>query len=481
MQVTQTLADGLKREFKVVVPAAEIASRADAQLEDMKDKVRVNGFRPGKVPVAHLRRLYGRSVTADIVNNFVGEANRKIVDDNQIKLAMEPKLDFGADEGVTKVLEGKADLAWTVAVEVLPTFEVGDISGIKIEKPVADVEDSEIQVRLEDLARRNVAYTDKNANASAEKLDRVVVDFVGKINGEAFEGGTGDDISVDLGSNTFIPGFEDQLIGVMAGQEKIIDVKFPTNYMSDALAGKEATFDVKVKSVKQPGELVIDDELAKSVGLESLDKLKEAIKSSIENEYASVSRAKVKRQLLDALDGKYSFDLPPTLFQQEYDNVWGQVEREMAQTGRTFEDEKTTEEAAKEDYRKIAARRVRLGLVLAEIGESNKVQVTEEEASRAIIERARQFPGQERQIWEFYTKNPQAVAELRAPIFEDKVVDHILSLAEVTEKKVSKEELYKEDEDENEAAPGAEEKPTEEKPTEEKPAKAKSPKAKAAK
>lgn len=475
MQVTQTLADGLKREFKVVVPAADIASRADAQLEDMKGKVRVNGFRPGKVPVAHLRRLYGRSVTADVVNNFVGEANRKIVDENQIKLAMEPKLDFGADdEGVTQVLDGKADLAWTVAVEVLPTFEVGDINGIKIVKPVAEVADEEVQSRLEDLARRNVTYADKKAKSKAENLDRVIVDFVGKIDGVEFEGGKGEDISVDLGSKTFIPGFEDQLIGVIAGQEKTIEVKFPSNYASDLLAGKDATFDVKVKAVQAPGELVIDDELAKSIGLESLDKLKEVIKTSIEGEYNAASRSKVKRQLLDALDAKYSFDLPPTLFQQEFDNVWLQVEREMQQTGRTFEEENTTEEAAKEDYRKIAARRVRLGLVLAEIGESNKIQVTDEEATRAVIERARQFPGQERQIWEFYTKNPQAIAELRAPIFEDKVVDYILSLADVTENKVSKEELFKEDDEQ--AAPAA----AEDKPAKPKKAKAAKPSAETA-
>jgi trigger factor len=448
MQVTQTLADGLKREFKVVVPAAEIASRTDAQLEEMKGKVRVNGFRPGKVPVAHLRRLYGRSVVADLVNDYVGEANRKIVDDNQIKLAMEPKLDFGGgDEGVAQVLDGKGDLAWTVAVEVLPSFEVGDVSGIKIERPVAEVTEAEIQERLEGLARRNVTYTDREEGAKAEKFDRVVIDFTGKIGGEPFEGGTGADISVDIGSNTFIPGFEDQLVGVVAGEEKTIEVQFPVNYLSETLAGKDAVFDVKVKAVQTPSELVIDDELAKSVGLESLDSLKEAIKTSIEREYASVSRSKVKRQLLDALDLKYSFDLPPTLFQQEFDNVWQQVEREMQQTGRTFEDEKTTEEAAKEEYRRIAARRVRLGLVLAEIGESNKIAVSDEETTRAIVERARQFPGQERQIWEFYTKNQGAVAELRAPIFEDKVIDHILTFAEVADKPVSKEELFKEEEE----------------------------------
>ncbi|MDQ0393113.1 trigger factor [Labrys monachus] len=449
MQVTQTLADGLKREFKVVVPAAEIASRADAQLEDMRGKVRVNGFRPGKVPVAHLRRLYGRSVVADVVNDYVGEANRKIVDENQIKLAMEPKLDFGAgEEGVAQVLEGKADLAWTVAVEVLPTFEVGDVSGIKIERPVVEVTDADIQERLENLARRNVSYTDKEAGAKAEKFDRVIVDFTGKIDGEPFEGGTGTDISVDIGSNTFIPGFEDQLIGVAAGEEKTVEVKFPVNYLSETLAGKDAVFDVSVKAVQAPSELVADDELAKSVGLESLDKLKEVIKGTVEREYANVARSKVKRQLLDALDAKYTFDLPPTLFQQEFDNVWQQVEREMQQTGRTFEDEKTTEEEAREEYRKIAARRVRLGLVLAEIGESNKIVVSDDETTRAMVERARQFPGQERQVWEFYTKNQGAIAELRAPIFEDKVVDHILSLAEVTDKPVSKEELFKEEDEE---------------------------------
>jgi len=452
MQVTQTLAEGLKREFKIVVPAADIASRADIQLTEMKDKVRINGFRPGKVPVAHLRRLYGRSVMADIVNNIVGEANKKIVDENHIKLAMEPKLDFeGGDAGVTSVLDGKADFAWTVSVEVLPSFEVGDVSGIKIEKPVAKVDDAEIQQRLEALARRNLSYTDKPEGAEAAEKDRVVIDFVGKIDGEPFEGGNGTDISVDLGSGSFIPGFEEKLIGAKAGEEKTIEASFPSNYLSDKLAGKTATFDVTVKAVQQPGDLVIDDALAKSVGMDSLDKLRSVIGDTIGREFAAASRRKVKRQLLDALDEKFSFDLPPSLLEQEFKNVWGQVEQDMKRSGRTFEDEQTTEEAAKEDYRKIAARRVRLGLVLAEIGEANKIQVGEEEVTRAVVERARQFPGQEQQIWEFYRKNPQAVAELRAPIFEDKVVDYLLELADITEKPVSKDDLLKDDESEAES------------------------------
>jgi trigger factor len=455
MQVTQTLAEGLKREFKVVVPAADLASRANQQLEDMKDKVRINGFRPGKVPVAHLKRLYGRSVMADIVNSMVGEANKKIVDDNHIKLAMEPKLDFeGGDEGVKSVLEGSADFAWTVSVEVLPSFEIGDVSGIAIDKPVASVEDAEVQARLDDLARRNVSYTDKAAGAKAAKNDRVVVDFVGKMDGEPFEGGAGTDISVDLGSNSFIPGFEDQLIGAEAGEEKTIDVTFPGNYLAQNLAGKQATFDVTVKAVQEPGELKVDDELAKSVGLETLDKHKEAIKSSIERDYSAASRRKVKRQLLDALDEKFSFELPPTLVEQEFTNVWRQVEQDMKASNRSFADEDTTEEAAKEEYRKIAARRVRLGLVLAEIGEKNNIQVSEEEVTRAVVERARQFPGQEQQVWEFYRKTPAALAELRAPIFEDKVVDYLLELATVTERTVSKDDLLK-DEEADEAAASA--------------------------
>jgi trigger factor len=450
MQVTQIRAEGLKREFKIVVPAADLAARAETQLTEMKDRVRINGFRPGKVPLAHVRRLYGRSVMADIVNNMVGEANKKIIDDNAIKLAMEPKLDFeGGDDGVKSVIEGNADFAWTVSVEVVPSFEVGDLSDIAIERPKAEVPDADIQLALENLARRNVAYAEKAGKSpKAEKFDRVTVDFVGTIGGEPFEGGEGTDIVVDIGSNTFIPGFEDQLIGTKAGEEKTVDVTFPGNYLNSQLAGQKASFAVKVKKIEAAGELTIDDELAKSVGLEDLEKLKEAMRGNFARELDVVSRRKVKRQLLDALDTRYGFELPPTLVEQEFDSVWRQVRADMEAANRTFEDEKTTEEDAKAEYHRIAERRVRLGLVLAEIGEQAKVQVTDDEVTRAVVERARQFPGQEQQVWEFYRKNPGAIAQLRAPIFEDKVVDHILGIVKVTETVVSKDDLLKEDEDE---------------------------------
>jgi trigger factor len=275
----------------------------------------------------------------------------------------------------------------------------------------------------------------------------VVIDFVGKIDGVPFDGGTGTDIPVDIGSGSFIPGFEDQLIGVKNGDALVITASFPDNYSAPHLAGKAATFDTTVKAVEEPGEVKIDDEFAKGFGLEDLAKLKDAIKASILNEWQSVARRKLKKQLLDALDTQYSFDLPPTLVEQEFKGIWSNVEQEMQASGKSFADEDTTEDDARADYRKIAERRVRLGLVLAEIGEQAKVQITDDELTQGVIERARQFPGQEKMVWDFYRKNPQAMAEIRAPIFEEKVIDHILASAKVTDKAVSKDELFKEEDD----------------------------------
>jgi trigger factor len=283
--------------------------------------------------------------------------------------------------------------------------------------------------------------------------DRVVVDFVGRIDGTEFEGGNGQDIRVELGSNTFIPGFEDQLVGLKAGDTKLVKVTFPANYMAAHLAGKDAEFDVTVKEVEAPGELKIDDEMAKGFGMESLDKLKEAISDAIKRDFDTQSRRKVKKDLLDALDAKYSFELPPTLVEQEFTAVWSQVMGDMKSNNRTFEDEETTEDEAKAEYRKIAERRVRLGLVLAQIGEKSDIKISDDEVTQALIERVRQYPGQERQVWEFYQKNPQALAEIRAPLFEEKVVDQILSQVKVNEETVSKDALFS-DEDEEKSGKG---------------------------
>jgi trigger factor len=452
MQVTETLSQGLKREFKVVLPATELEERLNSELSTLKDRVQIKGFRPGKVPVGHLRRVYGRSVMADVLQNAINEANRKIVEDNNLKLAHEPQIQFPeSQEEVEKAMEAKGDLAFTVALEVLPVFDLADLSDVKVTKPVAEVTDAEITESLERMAKQNRSFETKEG--AAVDGDRVVVNFVGRIDGAEFEGGKGEDIRVELGSNTFIPGFEGQLVGLKAGDTKLVKVTFPVNYMADQLAGKDAEFDVTVQEVEAPGELKIDDEMAKGFGMESLDKLKDAIRDAIKRDFDAQSRRKVKKDLLDSLDAKYSFELPPTLVEQEFTAVWSQVVGDMKSNNRTFEDEETTEDEAKAEYRKIAERRVRLGLVLAQIGEKSDIKISDDEVTQALIERVRQYPGQERQVWEFYQKNPQALAEIRAPLFEEKVVDQILSQVKVDEETVSKDALFR-DEDEGEEKAG---------------------------
>ncbi|MPR11319.1 trigger factor [Microvirga tunisiensis] len=451
MQVTETLSQGLKREFKVVLPATELEERLNSELSTLKDRVRINGFRPGKVPVGHLRKVYGRSVMADVLQNAVNEANRKIVEDNNLKLAHEPQIQFPeSQEEVEKAMEAKGDLAFTVALEVLPVFELADLSDVTVKKPVADVTDAEITESLERMAKQNRSFEPKEG--AAVDGDRVVVDFVGRIDGTEFEGGKGEDIRVELGSNTFIPGFEDQLLGLKAGDTKLVKVTFPVNYMAAHLAGKNAEFDVTVKEIEAPGELKIDDEMAKGFGMDSLDKLKDAIRDAIKRDFDAQSRRKVKKDLLDSLDAKYSFELPPTLVEQEFAAVWSQVVGDMKSNNRTFEDESTTEDEAKAEYRKIAERRVRLGLVLAQIGEKTDIKISDDEVTQALIERVRQYPGQERQVWEFYQKNPQALAEIRAPLFEEKVVDQILSQVKVDEETVSKDALFSDEDEDGEKA-----------------------------
>jgi trigger factor len=451
MQVTETLSQGLKREFKVVLPATELEERLNSELSTLKDRVRINGFRPGKVPVGHLRKVYGRSVMADVLQNAVNEANRKIVEDNNLKLAHEPQVQFPeSQEEVEKAMEAKGDLAFTVALEVLPVFELADLSDVTVKKPVADVTDAEITESLERMAKQNRSFEPKEG--AAVDGDRVVVDFVGRIDGTEFEGGKGEDIRVELGSNTFIPGFEDQLLGLKAGDTKLVKVTFPVNYMAAHLAGKDAEFDVTVKEIEAPGELKIDDEMAKGFGMDSLDKLKDAIRDAIKRDFDAQSRRKVKKDLLDSLDAKYSFELPPTLVEQEFAAVWSQVVGDMKSNNRTFEDESTTEDEAKAEYRKIAERRVRLGLVLAQIGEKTDIKISDDEVTQALIERVRQYPGQERQVWEFYQKNPQALAEIRAPLFEEKVVDQILSQVKVDEETVSKDALFSDEDEDGEKA-----------------------------
>ena len=453
MQVNETVADGLKREFKVSIPAADIGAKADAQLADLKDKVRLNGFRPGKVPTAHLKKLYGRSVMAETVEKTIQETNSQIFTERGFKLATEPKVTLPTEEkAVEEILSGNADLTYTVAIEVVPAIELADFKSFTVEKPVAEVSDADVDEAIKRIAEQNRDYADKGEGAKAESGDRVTISFKGTIDGTPFEGGTGEGIQVGIGSNTFIPGFEDQLIGITKDETRTLKVPFPKNYGNAELAGKDAEFETTATLIEAPKDKTIDDEFAKSLGLESLDKLKEAARERLSAEYAAASRQKVKRTLLDRLDEAHKFEAPPSLVDEEFNLMWNSIKAEMESAGKTFADEDTTEEAANAEYRKIADRRVRLGLVLSEIGEKNKISVTDDEVSRAVIERARQMPGREKEVWDFYRSNPNALAQLRAPIYEDKVVDFLLELATVNEKKVSREDLYRDDDADKTAA-----------------------------
>jgi trigger factor len=453
MQVTETLSQGLKHEFQINVPASDLDAKADAKLVDLKDKVRLNGFRPGKVPVSHLKKVYGRSVMAETIDQTIRDTNTQIFTERGFRLAAEPKITMPTEEKeVEQILSGKSDLTYTVAIEVVPAIALADFKSFTLEKPVAEVTDTDVAEAIKRIADQSRTYAAKGEGAKAESGDRVTINFKGTIDGVAFDGGTGENIQVVIGAGQFIPGFEEQLVGIAADETRNLKASFPKNYLSEKLAGQPAEFETTATVVEAPQSVEINDEFAKTLGLESLDKLKQAARERLTAEYAGATRQRVKRTLLDRLDESHKFEAPPSLVEQEFSLMWNSVKAEMESNGKTFADENTTEETAKEEYHKIADRRVRLGLVLSEIGEKNKITVTDDEVSRAVIERARQMPGREKEVWDFYRNNANALAQLRAPIYEDKVVDFILELAHVTETKVSREELYKDEEEEKSAA-----------------------------
>ena len=441
MNVTETNTEGLHRELKVVVGADELEQRLSSRLDELKGKAKIKGFRPGHVPKEHLRKVYGRSVMAEVVQQAVAETSREALTQREERPAFQPKVALPEDEGeINQIFEGTADLAYTLTFEVLPKVEVMDLSTLELERPSTPVTEKDIDEAIDRILATNQNYKPKDG--AAEKADRVTIDFVGKLDGEAFEGGTAQDAPITLGAGGFIPGFEDGLMGVKTGDEKAIEATFPDEYPEAKLAGKTVQFEVTVKEVAAPETPTLDDEFAKSLGVESVAQIRETVKTRMEQDRAMASRLKVKRVLLDALNESHTFELPPTLVDNEFQAIWDQVTKDLEQSKKTFEDEGTTEDKAKEDYRDIATRRVRLGLLLSEIGSRNEITVTDEEVNKALIERIRQFPGQERQVYDFYRNTPEALAELRAPIYEDKVVDYILELAKVTDTPVSVEDLY---------------------------------------
>lgn len=448
MQVNEIFNDGLSRELEVTIPVATLNDKLDTYLIDMKSKIRINGFRPGKVPVSHLKRVYGKQAMAEIVNETVSETIRATLEDRAEKPAMQPDIDLD-DTVAEKSISGESDLTFKLNYEILPSFEVADFSEIKLERPVAEVENEEVAEQIKTIAEGSRPFEPREEGAAAETGDQVTIDFVGKVDGETFEGGTGDDVPLVIGSGRFIPGFEDQLIGAKVGDDLVVKVTFPEDYNAVELAGKDAEFDTKIKAIAAPGELKIDDDFAKTLGLDSLDKLTEIVTDQIQGQYSQASRQKVKRKLLDHLDETYSFELPQKLLTSEFDVIWKQVLADMKQNGRSFEDEDADEDKSRADYMRIAERRVRLGLLLSEVGERNGIQVSDDETRQALLQQARQFPGQESQVFEYYKSNPQALAALRGPLYEDKVIDFVLELADITDVTVPKDELLAPDEDDD--------------------------------
>ena len=444
MESVETI-DGLSRTYKVSVSKADLQKRFDQRIEEIRPQMNLKGFRPGKVPASHVKKMFGKDIMGEVVQALVQETSKKTIEDADVRPAGQPEMKMESD--MEKVLSGDEDLAYEMNVDVMPDFEPVDIKKLSIKRPVAEVTDEEVGARLDQIAEANPKFDKRAKTAKARKDDAVVIDFLGKLDGEPFEGGAAEEHTLVLGSNSFIPGFEDQLIGVKAGDEKDVNVTFPENYQAPNLAGQDAVFEVKVHEVRAPKTPDIDDDFAKGLGLEDLAKLKELVTEQIQNEFSGASRAKAKRSLLDALDDKHDFELPPKMVDQEFNQIWQQLQAEM-DAGRTAEEDKDkSEDDLKAEYRTIAARRVRLGLVLAEIGRVADIQISEQEVQQALINEARNFPGQERQVIEFFQKDPNAMAQLRAPIYEEKVVDHILEVAKVKDETVSKEELLKEDEE----------------------------------
>jgi trigger factor len=446
MQVVEKSSEGLSRVIAVTIPASELNAKLDAKLKEVAPQVKLKGFRPGKVPQSHVKKTFGRDMMGEIINEQLNATSQQALEEAKVRPAAPAEMKLTSD--MDKVIKGEEDLAYEMALEVMPDFEPIDIKTLKLERPVYEASDEDLDEALKELAGQAKTYEDKKGKAvKAADGDQLTIDFLGKLDGEPFEGGAAEDADLVIGSNRFIPGFEEQLKGAKVGDEKTIEVTFPEDYQAKHLAGKLATFDVKVKAVKAEAEAVIDDAFATRIGLESLDKLKELLRTNLNQQYAGAARFKLKRALLDELDKKHSFDLPPKMVDAEFDGIWQQVQADKEAGNLPPEDAKKSEKKLKDEYRKIAERRVRLGLVLAEIGRANNVGVSDQELNNAIMAEARNYPGQERQVLDFYRQNPNAAAQMRAPIYEEKVCDLIFDQAKVKDTKISKEELLKDDEE----------------------------------
>ncbi|WP_158045701.1 trigger factor [Skermanella pratensis] len=446
MQITETSADGLKREYKVVIPAQEIETKVNSRLQELGKTLRIPGFRPGKVPMPIVKQRYAQSVMGEVLEAAVSDSSQQAIDERGLRPALQPKIQ------VTSFAEG-GNLEYDMAVELLPDIEPVDFSTIELERVVAEVDDRQVDETLERLAKSSRDSQPVTEDRPARNGDILVIDFAGIVDGEAKPGMDAKDHRLELGSNSFVGTFEEQLVGSKPGDHRTVTVTFPENYAAAELQGKEAVFEVDVKEIREPAPATIDDEFAKKFGADDLAALKQMIKDRIGQDYSGISRSKVKRTLLDKLADTHSFEVPAGMVDIEFETIWNRLQEELKRGGADAEEAGKSEEELKTEYRGIAERRVRLGLLLSEVGRRNNIQVTQDELNRALITEAQRYPGQEREVFEFFRSNPRAIDNLRAPLFEDKVIDFILELAKVNEKTVSVEELVRDpDESEDTAA-----------------------------
>jgi len=445
MQVIQKSGEGLSRVYGVTVGAAELGAKLEARIAEIAPQLRLKGFRPGKVPAAHVRRVYGKALMGEVVEQTLNETSQQVLTDNGLRVAAQP--DLTPQSNMDEVIAGKQDLAYELNVEVMPDFEPMDVFALKLERPVYSATEAEVNEALADLAKQSRTYEErKGKNAKAEDGDQVVIDFTGRIDGVPFDGGAAEDAQLVLGSGQFIPGFEPQLVGAKGGDALTVQVTFPDDYSVEKLRGQAAEFEVKVKQVKAPVEAAADDALAERLGMGDLEALKNAVRVNLESQYSSTSRFKLKRALLDRLDAGHDFALPPRMVESEFSSIWAQVEADRERGELAPEDADKSEAQLRSEYHRIAERRVRLGLVLAEIGRRNNVTVTDAELNEAMRQEALRFGAQAQQVFDMLRGNANAQAQLRAPIYEEKVVDLIVSRANVADKSVTKDELMAEDE-----------------------------------
>ena len=440
MEVKELKSKGLKREFSITIGVDDLKEKKIKKLQDIASKAKIDGFRPGKVPTAHIEKLYGQSVMVEVIEEKVSEASQSVLQDRDLRAAVKPDVKLESD--MNDVIEKNKDLVFTMNCEVLPEIDITDFSKIKLDKPVSKPNEKDIKDALEYIAKQNKSFKEASEKTKSKDGDQVTLDYVGKIDDITFDGGTANDANLVLGSKSFIDNFEDQLIGLKKGDKKLVKVKFPDNYQSSDLAGKEATFDVEIKKVSKAEESKIDDDLAKSLGMEDLEALKKNLEDRIQQDFDSAARMKLKDSLLDVLEKKHKFELPESMVNQEFDQMWNQLQQQLDQQKKELKDLELSEKEIRKNYTEISEKRVCTGLLIAEIGNQNNIQLEDNDINKALQMEMQRYPGQEKEILDYYQKNQDAIRQLTAPVFEDKVIDFILEKVDLKDVKVSREDLF---------------------------------------